>query len=59
MEKERFYKTYDNLPLNLRGEVIIVIKGEPITWQVAKLEIDKDTEIGKEILEKLIALDII
>lgn len=59
MEKERFYQTYDNLPLNVRGEVVIVIEGQPITWMVAKLEIDGETDTGKLILEKLIALGII
>jgi hypothetical protein len=59
MEKERFYKTYDNLPLNVREEVVITINSEPITWRVAKLEIDQDTETGKQILNKLVILDII
>ncbi|MCR4277730.1 MAG: hypothetical protein NUV80_00030 [Candidatus Berkelbacteria bacterium] len=59
MEKERFYKTYDNLPLNIREEVVITVNGEPITWRIAKLEIDQDTDTGKEILNKLVALDII
>lgn len=57
--KERFYKVYNNLPLNLRDEVILVINNEPLTWKVAKLEIDQDTQIGKTILEKLNALEII
>ena len=59
MEKERFYKTYDNLPLNVRYEVVITVEGDPITWRVAKLEVDQDTETGKQILNKLVALDII
>ena len=57
--KERFYKVYSNLPLNLREEIVVVINNEPITWQVAKLEIDNDTVLGKQILEQLETLKII
>lgn len=59
MLKERFYKVYNNLPLNLREEVVLVINNEPITWRVAKLEIDSNTKLSEEILEKLEALNII
>lgn len=57
--KERFYNVYNNLPLNLRDEVILVIDNEPITWKVARLEVDQDTQTAKTILEKLTALNII
>lgn len=57
--KERFYKVYNNLPLGLRDEVILVIQDEPISWKVARLEIDNDTPLSKEILEKLAELQII
>ncbi|HCC73965.1 MAG TPA: hypothetical protein DEP92_04130 [Candidatus Komeilibacteria bacterium] len=58
--KPRFYKVFANLPLNLREEVILVIQGKgPITWQVAYLEVDNDTELGKIILEKLAELEFI
>lgn len=60
MEKERFFKVYANLPLNLRNEVILVLPDiGPITWQVAYLEISNDTKIGTHILSKLIELKII
>lgn len=60
MNKERFFKIYANLPINLREEIVLVLpqKG-PITWNVAYLEINSDTELGKEILQKLIDLKII
>jgi len=57
--KEKFYKVYNNLPLNIREEIILVINDEPITWKVAKIEIDQDTALSKEILEKLTILRII
>lgn len=58
--KQRFHKVFANLPINLREEVILVVpeKG-PITWQVAYLEVDSDTELGTMILEKLSDLKII
>lgn len=58
-KKEKFYKVYSNLPLNLRDEVVLVIDEEPITWKVAKLEIDNNTKLGAIILDKLEALNII
>lgn len=58
-KKERFYKVYNNLPLNIRGEVVIVVDNEPISWNVARLEIDNDTKISKTILDKLAVLEII
>lgn len=57
--REDFFKTYANLPLNLRNEIVLVIDNEPITWRVAYLEISADTPKGKEILEKLETLDLI
>ncbi|VVA44263.1 conserved hypothetical protein [Candidatus Roizmanbacteria bacterium] len=56
---ERFYKTYNNLPLALREEIILVVKDEPITWKVARLEIDNNTPLSTEILGKLAELKII
>jgi len=57
--KEQFYKVYSGLPLNIRDEIILVINDEPLTWKVAKQEIDTDTKIGKEILLKLESLGVI
>lgn len=58
-KKENFYKVYSNLPLNIRDEIVLVVENEPITWKVAKLEIDNNTKLGNIILEKLEALKII
>jgi hypothetical protein len=57
--KEKFYFTYNNLPLPLRDEVILVLNEEPITWKLARLEIEQDTALSKEILKKLNELSII
>lgn len=58
--KDRFFRTYANLPINLRGEIVLVLPNKgPITWQVAYVEIDGDTELGDLILIKLSELKII
>lgn len=57
--KERFQKIYNNLPLNLRSEVILVIDGEPVTWNVVWLEVEQGTKVGGRMLEKLEGLKII
>lgn len=57
--KEKFYKIYNNLPLNLREEIILVIDNEPLTWKVAKIEVDQETKLSQTILEKLTSLKII
>ncbi|HEY4509561.1 MAG TPA: hypothetical protein VJC15_01065 [Candidatus Paceibacterota bacterium] len=59
-DKDRFLKVYANLPLNLRNEVILVLSETgPVTWNVAFLEINNETELGQLIIEKLITLKII
>jgi hypothetical protein len=57
--KTKFLKIYANLPQGSREEIIAVIKNEPYTWQSAKLEVEQDTPIGREILESLVKLKIL
>ena len=57
--KALFINPYANLPRGSREEIIAVIKGEPYTWQSAKLEIEQDTAVGKEILQLLVNLKIL
>ena len=58
--KDRFVKVYSNLPINLRNEVILVLSDKgPITWNVAFLEINNETELGQIIIDRLIELKII
>lgn len=57
--KERFLKVYANLPINLREEVVAVIDEQPISWNVAYLEINNGTKLGDTILGKLDALKVI
>lgn len=58
-KKAKFYQSYANLPLELRSEICLVIDSEPITWNVAKLEIDNNTEKGNQIIQKLFDLMIL
>jgi len=57
--KAQFLKTYANLPQASRAEIVAVVNNEPYTWQSAKIEIEHDTPIGKQILELLVSLKIL
>jgi len=66
--RERFLRIYANLPLSVRKEIVLVLeeKGEgeviikqPITWEVAYLEVKNNTPKSEKILEKLEDLKII
>jgi len=57
--RAKFLRIYANLPLNQRNEIVVVIDNEPMTWNAARVEIENDTKKGKEILQKLIDLQII
>ncbi|MBI2584076.1 MAG: hypothetical protein HYW25_05385 [Candidatus Aenigmarchaeota archaeon] len=56
---ERFMKVYANLPIEERNQVIAVIDEQPISWNMAYLEIRNKTELGQKISQKLIKLEII
>lgn len=57
--KSIFFRTYANLPLGVRDEIVAVVDNEPVTWKVAKLEIEQDTEKGKQVIEMLFKLGIL
>ena len=58
-KKSKFQRAYSNLPLEFRTEICVVIDDEPVTWTVAKLEIDNNSEKGSKILDKLFELKIL
>ncbi len=58
-KKERFNKIYANIPINLRDDIVIVIDNEPISWKIARLEIEQNTKLGEVILTKLEELKVI
>ncbi|MDP4012916.1 MAG: hypothetical protein Q8R00_04910 [Candidatus Nanoarchaeia archaeon] len=59
MEKEKFLKVYADTPLSLRKEIIAILDDEPVSWNVAYIEISNNTEKGKKILKKLKEMEII
>ncbi len=58
-EKEQFITVYSNLPLGVRKEIVLVVDNQPITWEVAYIEVANDTPLSKHILMKLKELAII
>ncbi len=59
MSREKFLKLYGNLPLNIRKEVIVIVDDEPISWDVAYIEVKNKTPLSKKILEKLEKLEVL
>ena len=59
--REKFLKLYANIPLNLRREIVLDMSESygPITWEVAYREINANTAISKNILERLTKLKFI
>ena len=57
--REKFLRAYANLPLNTRKEIILVLEEQPITWEVAYLEVKNNTSNSEKILKKLEELGII
>jgi hypothetical protein len=57
--KAPFLRVYANLPQASREEIVVVVGNEPYTWKSAKLEVENDTPIGREILEILANLKIL
>ena len=65
-KKKRFLMVYQNLPLSERKNTILVLEDKkakpekkPVSWDVAYIEIDQETELGESILDKLIKLELI
>ena len=59
MDYSRFQAVYANIPEKLRKEIVAVVNEEPYSWNAAHVEIANETELGKEILAKLIEMDIV
>ena len=59
MSKEKFLKTYANLPEPEKEQIIAIVNGKPYSWNIAYAEIDQDTELGKKILKKIKELKIL
>lgn len=60
MEKNaEFLNVYFNLPLEERKNVVVVLDGEPITWNLTYQEVKNQTKKGQIILNKLKELEIL
>ena len=58
-DARKFMEIYSNLPMKTRKEVVAVVDGEPLSWEVARKEIENNTELGKKVLEKMKELKIL
>jgi len=56
---QKFMGIYSNLPIKTRKEIVVVLDGEPISWDVAYKEIKNNTEMGKKTLKKMEELKIL
>jgi len=54
-----FHKLYPNLPINERENVCCIIDNEPVSWKLAKMYIERNTEEGAKIIKELIAVGVI
>jgi len=59
MGVERFRKVYNKIPGAEHKFTIVIIDGKEINWDIAKNEIENNTELGNKIEKKLIELEII
>lgn len=57
--KSTFLSIYANLPVGARSEIVVVTDEGPMTWNAVWLEVEQETELSKEILEKLEKLGIL
>lgn len=57
--KSKFLKVYANIPIAMRMEIIAIVDGDPFTWNSAKIEIENDTDLGKNIIKSLINTEIL
>ncbi len=55
----KFAEIYSNLPLKTRREIVVVVNEQPISWEIAHKEIENDTDMGREILNKIHELKIL
>lgn len=53
MSREKFLKSYANLPEDERSQPFIIIEGRTYSWNTAYDEIKAETELGNKILKKM------
>lgn len=58
-DSQDFFKVFSNVPIEERNNVIVIIEGRPISWNLASIEIKNKTKRGEKILKTLKDLEII
>lgn len=48
-----FNKIYANLPIGMRGEIVVVVDDIPMTWNVIYVEVQNSTPLAAKALNKL------
>lgn len=59
MTKDRFLRTYANLPEDVRREIIVIINKKPYSWNAAFIEVKNNTKLADNIIKKLSAMELI
>lgn len=57
--RAKFFSIYSNLPLSVRDDIVLVLDKEPITWNVAYLELMSNSDNSERIIADLVELEII
>ena len=57
--KAKFMRAYANIPLPLRSEIVVVVDEEPISWHVAKIELNNNTLAAPKILSILEKMEVL
>ena len=57
--KSDFLKIYADLPLGARREIIAVVGDEQVNWNSARVEVENNTAVAREIFNQLIAIGIL
>lgn len=57
--RERFLRTYANIPLSIRDQIILLFEEKPLTWNVVYFEVKSNTPQSKDILRELENLELI
>ena len=57
--RSKFLKTYAQVPLNLRNEIVAVVEDGPVSWSVAYVEVLGKSEKGNMIIELMDKLELL
>jgi len=55
----RFQRVYANLPEKIRRGIVVVVDDKPYSWNSVYVELINNTELGREMYDKLIKMEII